>query len=142
MVRQTAEGLGADDVRHVFVNQLQHFRGQEPALAGLIAHGYNVGGHIGHFVDVAGRVKVDALCKGLGGGLPKPFHGLDTGPGYPRARALFAQVVRLELAVLKACLLYTSCPISAGIPCIYKMAGVYLRDCRRELTCISFTPII
>ena len=102
MVRQTAEGLGADDVRHVFVNQLQHFRGQEPALAGLIAHGYNVGGHIGHFVDVAGRVKVDALCKGLGGGLPKPFHGLDTGPGYPRAGALFAQVVRLELAVLKA----------------------------------------
>ena len=37
MIGQTAEGLGTDDVGHALVDQLEHFRGQEPPLAHLRA---------------------------------------------------------------------------------------------------------
>ena len=37
VVGQTAKGLGADDVFHSGVDQLQHLTRQEPALAGLVA---------------------------------------------------------------------------------------------------------
>ena len=38
MVGQAPEGLGADDVPHALVRQLQHFRRKEPPLAHLDAH--------------------------------------------------------------------------------------------------------
>jgi len=42
MVRQTTEGLCADDIRHTAVNQFNHFRCQEPTLARLVAEGNNL----------------------------------------------------------------------------------------------------
>ena len=42
VVRQAAEGLCADDIRHTAMNQFNHFRCQEPTLARLVAEGNNL----------------------------------------------------------------------------------------------------
>ena len=45
MVRQAAEGLGADDVGVATVYQLQHFGSEQPALAHVVAVADNALGH-------------------------------------------------------------------------------------------------
>ena len=63
MVGQAAEGLCADDVGHVIVDQLHHFPGQEPPLAGLVSDGYD---RLGEFHDLpngSGRRKVPACLE-------------------------------------------------------------------------------
>ena len=65
MVRQAAEGLGADDVFNAALDQLQHLPRQEPALAGHVAEGYEFAGHLRHVGDVAGRREVFRCGEGF-----------------------------------------------------------------------------
>ncbi len=58
VVGEAGEGLGADDIGHALVDELEHLAGEEPALAGLVADGDDVCGGFGGVLDVAGGLEV------------------------------------------------------------------------------------
>ncbi len=61
MVGKTPEGLNADDIRDAAFDQFNHFTGQEPALAGLVADVDNRLCIFHHLIDAGRRFEVPAL---------------------------------------------------------------------------------
>ena len=102
VIRQTAEGLCADNVRGTAMYQLQHLSGQEPALTGLIAKRHNILRHIGGILDSRRRNEMTALLKFLPGGKTDLFQEPDT--QITQLRSLFAHSKHLclEIGVVEA----------------------------------------
>ena len=65
MVRQAGKGLDADDIRDSFPDEFEHFSGEEPALAGLVAVGNDGGSRFGEFRYIGRRRKMLALLEFL-----------------------------------------------------------------------------
>ena len=75
MVRQTAEGLGADNVVGTALNKLHHFSGEEPAFTCLVSDGNN-GFRIGSDgLNLRRRMEMPGFLKGLHSCRTHPFHG-------------------------------------------------------------------
>ena len=102
VVRETAEGLGADDVFHTFRQELQHFPGQEPALAGLVAQGDVFLRHLGELLDLAGCGEAPGLKELLPGRLPEVLQQLDGGVAQGLALPAGPQILILEVLVVEA----------------------------------------
>ena len=58
VVGQAREGLGADDVRAAVFDHVDHFCGQVPAFAGLVARRADVLGTLDHLFDGPMRLKL------------------------------------------------------------------------------------
>ena len=65
MVGQAAEGLGTDDVGHPGVDELQHFSGEEPALAHLVAVPQIALDVVVQLVEVAGCSEAAGTVEGV-----------------------------------------------------------------------------
>lgn len=77
VVRQAGERLRADDVVDARVQELEHFAGQEPPLAGLVADGYDRVRVFREVLDMCGRVEVPALLKFVDRCGAEPFERFD-----------------------------------------------------------------
>ena len=77
MIGQTAKGLCTHNIRRSAVDQLHHLSGQEPALSGLVADGYNRGGHFSQVCDVGRWGKMSALGKLFIGGTSDKLNGFN-----------------------------------------------------------------
>ena len=101
MVGQTAKGLGADDIVHTAVDQLQHLSCEEPSLAGLVAQGHKALGHLSQFIDGGRGRKMHAGFQLFLSCPAEILQQGDTGIAQPCGRFLGAQVLSLKVAVIK-----------------------------------------
>ena len=101
MIGQTAKGLCTHNIRRSAVDQLHHLSGQEPALSGLVADGYNRGGHFSQICDVGRWGKMSALGKLFIGGTSDKLNGFNPQIGCFCRVFLEAQIFCLEVLVIK-----------------------------------------
>lgn len=97
VVRQAAEGLGAYDVAYTAVNQFQHFAGEEPSLAGLVAQGHKALGHLCQLIDIGRRSKMFAGGQLLLGCFAEIFQKSDSRVAQVGGGALGARCSALKL---------------------------------------------
>ncbi len=74
VVGQAAEGLGADDVGHAGVDELQHLGGEEPALAHLVAVAQVALDVAVELVEVAGGPEAVGALEGVDEGVLVLLH--------------------------------------------------------------------
>ena len=101
VVGQAAEGLRADDVVGSFLDQLQHFPGQEPSFPGLVAQGNDVPGHFAQFPDMVGRGKAFRAGQGFPAGFADMLQIIDYDIADPRGPFAGIVVFRLEVLIVK-----------------------------------------
>lgn len=99
MVGKAAEWLCTDDIRHIVVDQFDHFTGQEPALASLVAGGYKGFRVFCQFVDRRRCVKPIAGFQCPAHRLSEVFQKPDGGFAQCLARLAKSQVIGLKYAV-------------------------------------------
>ena len=102
MVRQTAKGLGADDIVYALMDQLHHFAGQKPSFPGLVSDGNDrlrIGNQI---VNGSGGRKVPAFLESGSGGAAHPADCPDRQPRRGGGGFFRAQMLRLINLVVEA----------------------------------------
>ena len=102
MVRQAAEGLGADDIVDSAMDQFQHFTGQEPAFTGLVSKRNDIFGIVGKVFDVCRRCEMTAGTEFFCSGSAELFHQFDSHVGNGGRRFFHTQFFCFEIAVVEA----------------------------------------
>ena len=102
MVGEAAEGLRADNVGDIAMDQLNHLAGQKPPLAGLVAGRYERLGIIDQRVERRRGIEPLAGSQSLAERLSEALQQPHGGFAQRLSRLAKAQMVRLENAVICA----------------------------------------